>query len=99
VELPLLKPKPTVLGISGHWAEEELDYDQYGNNREFDSWSLNLDLSQPVNEWLTLQAELFIGENLGAYPGGIGQGISTVTFKDIGSKGGWMAANLRPAKQ
>lgn len=28
VELPLLKSKPTVVGISGHWAEEELDYDQ-----------------------------------------------------------------------
>jgi len=56
-------------------------------------------LSQPVNEWLTLQAELFTGEDLSAYPGGIGQGINTVTFKEIGSKGGWMAANLRPAKQ
>jgi len=28
VELPLLKSKPTVVAISGHWAEEELDYDQ-----------------------------------------------------------------------
>ena len=55
---------------------------------------------QPVNEWLTLKGELFKGENLDAYLGGIGQGVRVDVpkniFNEIGSKGGWLAASLGP---
>ena len=93
---PLFGKRPTSIGFSGHWAKEELDRTATGNPDHFDSWSLNLDLSQPVNDWLTLHAELFTGENLSAYLGGIGQGVNTVTNREIGSRGGWIAARMNP---
>ncbi len=93
---PWLGYEPTTLGISGHWAREELDTSVSGDSRDFDSWSLNLDLAQPISEWLSIKGELFTGENLSAYLGGIGQGVNTVRNKEIGSRGGWVAASFRP---
>ncbi|RKY06541.1 MAG: hypothetical protein DRP66_08575, partial [Planctomycetota bacterium] len=93
---PLFGKKLTSIGFSGHWAKEELDRTARGDPDHFDSWSLNVDLTQPVNNWLTVQAELFTGENLSAYLGGIGQGINTVSNREIGSRGGWIAAKLNP---
>lgn len=102
---PLFGPKPTALGISGHWAKEELDVIS-GSDRtesEFDSWSVNLDFIQPISKWLTIKGELFTGENLSSYQGGIGQGVrnigtdaAPVFDKEIGSQGGWIAATLGP---
>jgi len=96
VAFPLLGYKPTTFGLSGHWATEELDVDATGNHKDFDSWSVNLDLEQPVNKWLTVKGELFTGDNLSAYLGGIGQGVNTATYEEIGSRGGWIAASLGP---
>lgn len=96
VTFPWFGHKPTTLGLSGHWAKEEYDTDASGTSDKFDSWSLNLDLTQPINEWLTIKGETFSGRNLSAYLGGIGQGVNTARSKEIASKGGWMAANLGP---
>lgn len=94
--------KPTALGLSGHWGQE--DYAGFGT---FDSWSLNLDVMQPVNKCLTVKAEAYVGENLDNYFGGIGQGVrltrnaaGTVTgvFNSIGDQGGWVAAALTPGQ-
>jgi hypothetical protein len=93
---PWLEYKATTLGVSGHWAKEELDISDSGDSKNLDSWSLNLDLTQPVNHWLVVKGELFTGENLNAYLGGIGQGVNTTTYREIGSTGGWLAANLGP---
>jgi hypothetical protein len=98
-EFPLRGQQPTTLGLSGHWAEEELDVDIHGNNHKYNSWSLNLDLTQPINKWLTVKGELFTGENLCAYLGGIGHGINTTTRKEVGSRGGWIAATITPAQK
>jgi len=89
---PMLAYKPTTVGVSGHWGKEEFDT----NNKKFDTWSLNLDINQPVNEWLTIKSELFRGENLNQFLGGIGQGINTTTFNEISTKGGWIAASIGP---
>ncbi len=101
---PLLDYKPTTLGVSGHWAKEELE--DSPNEKNFDSWSLNLDLTQPINDWLTIKGECFTGENLNAYLGGIGQGVrdtdssSAVNYdREIGSKGGWIAASIGPCEK
>jgi len=93
---PLLGYKPTTFGVSGHWAKEEYDVSDSGSNKKFDSWSINLDLTQPINKWLTVKGEFFNGEDLDTYFGGIGQGVNTSTYKEIGSKGGWVAASLGP---
>lgn len=89
---PMLAYKPTTVGVSGHWGKEEFDT----NSKKFDTWSLNLDINQPVNEWLTIKSELFKGENLNQFLGGIGQGINTTTFNEISTKGGWIAASIGP---
>jgi len=56
---------------------------------------------QPICSKVTLKAELYTGENLDTYLGGIGQGVITDTtklnyYEEIGSKGGWIAASLGP---
>jgi hypothetical protein len=101
--MDLFGHKPATVGFSGHWGREEYDTNAGGGNRKFDTWSLNLDLTQPVNDWLTIKGELFTGENLSAYLGGIGQGVrntgtsaTPVYDREISSKGGWVAASIGP---
>jgi len=89
---PWLDYKPTTVGVSGHWGKE--DYDTV--NKDVESWSLNFDLEQPIDDKLSIKAEGFVGENLDTYFGGIGQGLNTANGEPIGSRGGWIAASLGP---
>jgi hypothetical protein len=89
----------TTVGLSAHWGEEEYDTTATGHSRDFTTWSLNLDYTQPIREKVELKAELYTGENLDAYLGGIGQGVTlsgTNQYEEIGSRGGWIAAGLGP---
>ncbi len=93
---PWFGVEPTTIGLSGHWGEEE-----YAGGNDVDSWSINLDVVQPVNKTLVVKGEAFVGANLDNYFGGIGQGVrnpATTADKAIGSKGGWIAATLKPYK-
>ena len=96
VTFPLFGPKRTTVGFSGHVAKEEYDTDPSDHHKNLDSWSANLDVSQPVTDWLTVKGELFTGENMDTYKGGIGQGINTSPLREIGTCGGWAAASLGP---
>jgi hypothetical protein len=96
LKFPFFGDKPTEVGFSSHWAKEELDTNSYGQHKNFYSWSYNIDITQPVNKWLAFKGELFTGQDLSTYLGGIGQGVNTKTNKEIGSKGGWIAASLGP---
>jgi hypothetical protein len=80
------------VGFSGHWGREEYDEE----SKKFETWSVNLDVLQPVNDWLTLRGEWFCGQNLDQYFGGIGQGVNTTTLEEIDSIGGWVAASMGP---
>ena len=93
---PFFGPKPTTIGFSGHAGKEEYDIDTTGNHVDLDSRSVNLDVTQPVCAWLTVVGELFTGENLEQYFGGIGQGVNTTTLEEVGAEGGWVALNLGP---
>lgn len=98
---PWLEAGPTTFGVSGHTGQEEYDTSATsGSNRDFDSWSINFDLLQPITSWMTLKTEVFTGENLDSYLGGIGQGVRTVPGgghdREISSKGGWCALALGP---
>ena len=99
VSLPVFCSKPATIGLSGHYGKEEYDL-LNGSHEDFRSWSLNVDFLQPVNNWLTIKSELFTGENLDAYLGGIGQGVTLTTganmYDEIGSSGGWVATSLGP---
>jgi hypothetical protein len=96
---PFLSAGPTTLGLSGHWGEEEYDLDATGANTRLETWSINLDVTQPLASYVSLKGELFCGENLNAYFGGIGQGVNTSNPGDpteIDSSGGWFAVNVKP---
>jgi hypothetical protein len=98
ITFPWFGPRPATIGVSGHWAKEEYDFNNITPiiNKKFQSWSINLDLTLPINKWLAVKGELFNGENIDAYAGGIGQGVNLTTYREIGSKGGWVAAELGP---
>lgn len=100
VTLPVYGPDRTTMGVSWHWGKEEYDTTAAGSHEDFTSWSLNFDLTQPVCDKVTIKAELFTGENLDAYMGGIGQGVTTAAGvnqnEEVGSTGGWIAASLGP---
>lgn len=105
---PLLTEKQTVFGISGHWGEEEYDIANTGSNLDFETWSLNADLTLPLLEKLMLKGEYYYGENLDAYLGGIAQGITHIDLDGnpangnefpqnvITSHGGWAAMSIGP---
>ena len=97
--LPMFGAQEATIGLSGHWGEEEYDIAINGRDKEFMTWSVNLDYTQPIRSKVQIKAELFTGENLNAYLGGIGQGVTTSgsnQYEEIGSKGGWIAAGLGP---
>jgi DcaP outer membrane protein len=105
---PWLAAGSTTFGISGHMGQEEYDVSTTADtNRNFDSWSVNFDLVQPIMSWMTLKAEVFKGENLDSYLGGIGQGVRAVKTgtttvshdREISSKGGWCALGFGPWDQ
>ena len=85
--------KPTVLGLSGHIGNVGFDYYTGGHLLADDlrrrTWSLNLDLTLPITDRFGFKGELFTGEALGTYLGGIAQSINPVTLEPIQSRGGW----------
>jgi len=99
VTFPGIGKRPVTLGVSGHWGQVEHDLTNNNDRLLFTSWSGNVDLSLPITRWLSIQGEAYIGSNLGAYVGGIGQGISVPLLKPIDDGGGWVAASLAPWKQ
>ncbi len=99
VTIKTFGPEMATIGVSGHIGKEEYDTTATGDNKKFDTWSVNVDYTQPVCDKLSIKAEMFSGENLDAYLGGIGQGVTLTgakQYKEIGSKGGWIAASLGP---
>ena len=83
---------PVTFGVSGHIGEEQCDFAGIpvtGDVRRH-TWSLNADIRIPITERLGFQGEFFTGENLGAFLGGIGQGVNPLTLNSIHSTGGWL---------
>lgn len=87
---PTSLKKPVEIGISGHWAKEEYDTDETGAHQDYRSWSGNMDFSLPLTSILSIKSELFYGQNLDTFLGGIGQGVNTAAGSEIASKGGWL---------
>jgi len=98
VTFPLFGEKRTTVGISGHYGKEEYDLTVDGSHMNVASWSANLDVNMPINDWLTVKGELFTGQDLDAYLGGIGQGVDVMgdSITELKSCGGWIAASLGP---
>ena len=83
---------PITCGVSGHVGEQEFLFDTGDPNDDATArtWSLNVDVRIPITHRLGIQGEFFTGENLGAYLGGIVQGINTTTGEPIRATGGWV---------
>ncbi len=99
ITLPMFGAQEATIGLSGHWGEEEYDTTTSGRDKEFETWSINLDYTQPICKKVKIKAEVFTGKNLDAYLGGIGQGVTISganQYEEIGSQGGWIAASLGP---
>ncbi len=96
LSFPFLTDEKATVGVSGHWGQEEFDMDASDNNKKFDSWSANVDVTLPIFQWLTAKGEFWTGENLDDYLGGIGQGVNQTTMDEIQSAGGWVALSLGP---
>ena len=99
ITVPMLGAKEATIGLSGHWGQEEYDTAPSGQDKEFETWSINLDYTQPICKKVKINAELFTGKNLDAYLGGIGHGVTLSganLYEEIGSQGGWIAASLGP---
>jgi hypothetical protein len=83
------------LGVSGHYGTEQ--YQPGRTSKTIDSWSGNADLRfSPCERWEFL-GELFVGDNLGAYYGGVGQTVNPM-HTEIGSRGGWGELSFRPTE-
>ena len=80
---------PIIVGVSGHIGnvESETTTDINVPRR---TWSGNIDVRVPITERFGVQGECFVGENLGAFLGGIGQGIDATTLNTIRDAGGWI---------
>ena len=79
---------PVTIGVSGHIGAEQFDCPAHQDvqNR---TWSGNIDLRIPISERFGFQGECQIGENLGAFLGGIGQGTDPSRLDGIRDVGGW----------
>ena len=82
---------PTVIGIGGHYGEQDFDFraDPIEMDVECHTWSVCADLYMPITARWGFQAEFFTGYNLSNYMGGILQGIDRVTHEGIHATGGW----------
>jgi hypothetical protein len=80
---------PITVGLSGHIGEEEFDSTIIGRDNRRRTWSGNIDVRVPLTERLGVEGECYVGENLSAFLGGIGQGIDPVTGNTIRDAGGW----------
>jgi len=83
--------KESVFGISGHYGNEEIDWQ--GNTQRLKSWSVNYDFDIPISNRLSFKGEAFTGINLDDYFGGILQGVNSVTRDVIKTEGGWAQFN------
>jgi hypothetical protein len=81
---------PITVGLSGHIGEGEFDSTVAGRDNRRRTWSGNLDIRVPLTERMGIQGECYVGENLSAFLGGIGQGIDPITLNTIRDAGGWL---------
>jgi hypothetical protein len=84
------------VGVSGHWGQEDVGALLGLEDHEFDSWSVNIDLSIPLGRSARLKAEAFTGQNLDDYFGGVGQGINVDTGREVRASGGWASIEFDP---
>ena len=80
---------PIEVGLSGHIGEQEFIYSVGKADELRRTWSGNVDVRVPITERLGVEGECYVGENLGTFLGGVGQGVNPYTLNTIRDAGGW----------
>lgn len=80
--------------FSGHYGRETLDATVSNvvvgiDAEDYDTWSAQGSVYLPLTKCLAVQGNLWTGENLDTYYGGIGQGVNMALGKAVAAKGGW----------
>lgn len=91
---PLGGKAKSAVGVSGHWAREEIDTDARDTHEAVDSWSGHVDLDLHLSSVIGIKGEAWMGQNLDSILGGVGQGLSGLD--PIKARGGWSALSLGP---
>lgn len=82
---------PLEFGVSAHIGEQVFYVPGPPvTEKDFRTWSFNVDVKYPITSRLGVQGEFFTGENLGAYLGGIVQGVNLIRGDTIRTTGGWV---------
>ena len=86
--------KSARLAFSGHYGRETVDESVSNavvaaDAQDFDSWSAQGSVFLPICKQLAEQGNLWKGENLDTYFGGIGQGVNMALGREIEAQGGW----------
>jgi hypothetical protein len=87
-QVGLAAVRPFEVGVSGFVGEirsTEIAVNQVIDN----TWGLAGDFRWRVNSKWGFQGEIFTGQGLGTYGGGILQTVNSVTFESIEATGGW----------
>ena len=108
---PLVGSKKMEVGISGHFGEEEIDWDDKigaasvaagavaGADEDVHTWSLNADLVLPITDEIEVRGEFFWGENLNwPHAAGLAYGVNTITGDEVEAFGGWAQVAYMPAQ-
>jgi hypothetical protein len=81
--------RPIQIGVWGHRAREKVETPLAGE-KESVQWSAGFDALFGITERIQLKGEGWCGENLSDVRGGIGQGVNTLTGREIRATGGWV---------
>lgn len=94
------------IGVSGHYGREEAKITTFSTGGglidqetlELESWSFNVDLKLKLTSRASVSGEFFMGQNLGAYLGGVLQDYGP-DLGELGAMGGWGMLSLVPAEK
>jgi predicted porin len=86
--------KSALIAFSGHYGRETMDGSESNvvvavDAEDYDTWSAQGSVYLPLTKCLAVQGTLWVGENLDAYYGAIGQGVNMVLGQAIRAKGGY----------
>jgi hypothetical protein len=96
--------KSARIAFSGHYGRETLDAAVSNavtglDAEDYDTWSAQGSVYLPLTKSLAVQGNLWTGENLDTYYGGIGQGVNMGLGEAVASKGGWAQLLYDPTEK
>ena len=85
----LVAKRPLEIGVSGVVGQIRTTPPS-GDRVVADVWGLSVDFRWKINEFFGFMGEVYTGQTLGTYNGGILQNVNIDTLEGIRSSGGWL---------